>query len=187
MPLHIRRAERADILADALAARLAVPQPDPFAAEVVAVPAKGVERWLTQRLSAVLGVSAGGRDGVAANIRFPSPATLVAEALAACTGIAPEDDPWAHERVVWTLLRVIDRAVAEPWCAVLARHLGAPSRGRDHRIGRRYATAAQLAALFDSYAAQRPALLLDWAAGGDGDGAGGEVPADLRWQPRLWR
>lgn len=187
MPLHIRRAERADILADALAARLAVPQPDPFAAEVVAVPAKGVERWLTQRLSAVLGVSAGGRDGVAANIRFPSPAALVAEALAACTGIAPEDDPWAHQRVVWTLLRVIDRAVAEPWCAVLARHLGAPSRGRDHRIGRRYATAAQLAALFDSYAAQRPALLLDWAAGGDGDGAGGEVPADLRWQPRLWR
>ncbi|WP_157195476.1 exodeoxyribonuclease V subunit gamma, partial [Nocardia tenerifensis] len=54
MPLHIHRAERADILADGLAGLLATPLPDPFAAEVVAVPAKGVERWLTQRLSSVL-------------------------------------------------------------------------------------------------------------------------------------
>src|SRR5690606_26327133 len=80
-----------------------------------------------------------------------------------------------------------DRAVAEPWCAVPARYLGAASDGRDHRIGRRYATAAHLAALFDSYGAQRPELVLDWARGGDGDGAGGRVPEDLRWQPQLWR
>lgn len=187
MPLHIHRAERADTLVDALAARLAVPQPDPFAPEVIAVPAKGIERWLTQRLSGVLGVSEGGADGIAANIDFPSPATLVAGVLAACTGIDPEDDPWARDRLVWPVLRVLDRAVAEPWCAVPARYLGAASGGRDHRIGRRYATATHLAALFDSYGAQRPELLIDWARGGEGDGAGGRVADDLRWQPRLWR
>ncbi|MFI9404810.1 exodeoxyribonuclease V subunit gamma [Nocardia sp. NPDC052316] len=198
MPLHIHRAERADVLADGLAELLATPLPDPFAAEVVAVPAKGVERWLTQRLSAVLGVSgaaafapsfdAAFSDGVAANIQFPSPSGLVATALAAASGVRPEDDPWAGERVVWTLLRVIDASLGEPWCAVLARHLGArdPS-GRDHRIGRRYATAAHLAALFDSYAAQRPRLITEWAAGSDTDGAGNPVPDDLLWQPELWR
>ncbi|WP_194818535.1 exodeoxyribonuclease V subunit gamma [Nocardia sp. XZ_19_385] len=188
MPLHIHRAERADILADSLAALLATPLHDPFAAEVVAVPAKGVERWVTQRLSTVLGVSGGSTDGVAANIRFPSPAALVAEVLAAVGGVRPEDDPWASERVVWTLLGVIDAALPEPWCAVLARHLGASEpTGRDHRAGRRYATAARLAALFDSYAAQRPALINDWAAGADTDGAGQPVPDDLLWQPNLWR
>ncbi|WP_141811158.1 exodeoxyribonuclease V subunit gamma [Nocardia bhagyanarayanae] len=188
MPLHIHRAERADALADALAELLATPQPDPFAAEVVAVPAKGVERWLTQRLSSVLGVSAGGCDGVAANIRFPTPAALVAEALAASAGVAQDDDPWSPQRTVWTLLLVIDAALGEPWCAVLARHLGgADLSGRDHRIGRRYATAAHLAALFDSYGAQRPALIAEWAAGADTDGAGRPVPEDLRWQPTLWR
>ncbi|QBS39817.1 exodeoxyribonuclease V subunit gamma [Nocardia sp. CS682] len=198
MPLHIHRAERADVLADGLAELLATPLPDPFAAEVVAVPAKGVERWLTQRLSGVLGVSgaaafapsfdAASTDGVAANIQFPSPSGLVATASAAASGVRPEDDPWAGERVVWTLLRVIDAALGEPWCAVLARHLGArdPS-GRDHRIGRRYATAAHLAALFDSYAAQRPRLITEWAAGSDTDGAGNPVPDDLLWQPELWR
>ncbi|WP_067843483.1 exodeoxyribonuclease V subunit gamma [Nocardia lijiangensis] len=188
MPLHIHRAERADALADALAELLATPQPDPFAAEIVAVPAKGVERWLTQRLSAVLGVSAGGRDGVAANIRFPSPAALVAEVLAASTGIAQDDDPWSPQRTVWTLLRVIDAALGEPWCAVLARHLGGVDQsGREHRIGRRYATASHLIGLFDGYGAQRPALITEWAAGADTDGAGRRVPDDLLWQPTLWR
>ncbi|MBF6084783.1 exodeoxyribonuclease V subunit gamma [Nocardia cyriacigeorgica] len=188
MPLHIHRGERADVLADALAGLLADPLPDPFATEVVAVPAKGVERWLTQRLSGVLGVSAApGGDGIAANIEFPSPAHLVAEALAAAGGVAPADDPWAHDRVVWTLLRVIDSSISQPWCAVLARHLGLRDGDAGHRAGRRYATAAHLAGLFDSYAAQRPQLIIDWAAGADTDGAGSPVPEDLRWQPTLWR
>lgn len=188
MPLHIHRAERADALADALAELLAVPLPDPFAAEVVAVPAKGVERWLTQRLSTVLGTGDRSTDGIAANIAFPSPSALVADVLAVANGVTPGEDQWAPERVVWTLLRTLDAALAEPWAAVPARHLGAtdPS-GRDHRIGRRYATADHLAALFDSYAAQRPALIADWATGSDTDGAGCPVPDDLRWQPQLWR
>ncbi|MFX0577424.1 exodeoxyribonuclease V subunit gamma [Nocardia nepalensis] len=185
MPLHIHRAERADALAGSLAALLAEPLPDAFAAEVVAVPAKGVERWLTQRLSTVLGVS-GGSDGVAANIEFPSPGALVAEVLAAASGVAPEADPWASEQVVWTLLRVIDASLAEPWSAVLARHLGV-GQPAGHRVGRRYATAAHLAALFESYAAQRPGLIMDWAGGSDTDGAGRAVPDDLLWQPQLWR
>ncbi|NEW39928.1 exodeoxyribonuclease V subunit gamma [Nocardia cyriacigeorgica] len=188
MPLHIHRGERADVLADALAALLSDPLPDPFATEVVAVPAKGVERWLTQRLSGVLGVSApSGGDGVAANIAFPSPGALVAEALAAAGGIAPANDPWAHDRVVWTLMRVIDTSLAQPWCAVLARHLGVRDGESSHRAGRRYATAAHLATLFDSYGGQRPQLIADWVAGADADGAGQPVPDDLRWQVALWR
>ncbi|WP_372586876.1 exodeoxyribonuclease V subunit gamma, partial [Mycobacteroides abscessus] len=51
MALHLRRAERTDMLADGLARLLAVPAPDPFAEELVLVPAKGIERWLSQRLS----------------------------------------------------------------------------------------------------------------------------------------
>ncbi|MBF6463666.1 exodeoxyribonuclease V subunit gamma [Nocardia beijingensis] len=187
MPLHIHRAERADVLARALAGVLTSPLADPLATEVVAAPAKGVERWLTQTLSGVLGAD-GAVDGVCANIGFPSPAALVAEALAAASGVTPAEDPWAPERAVWTLLRVIDGSLSEPWSAVLARHLGARAAvGDEHRVGRRYATAARIAALFDSYAAQRPALITEWAAGLDTDGAGGVIPDDLLWQPMLWR
>ena len=55
MALHLHRAERTDLLADGLGALLADPLPDPFAEELVLVPARGVERWLSQRLSHVLG------------------------------------------------------------------------------------------------------------------------------------
>ncbi|MFI2229129.1 exodeoxyribonuclease V subunit gamma [Nocardia testacea] len=200
MALHIHRAERADALVTALAALLAEPLPDPFDAEVVAVPAKGVERWLTQQLSGVLGASAAAGDGVAANIRFPAPAALVEEISGAISGFGPNEDPWSPDRVVWTLLRVIDESVREPWCAVLARHLGletgdpdpagpeaVPAAGPEHRRGRRYATAARLAALFASYTVQRPALITEWSRGDDTDGTGRPLPDDLGWQPALWR
>lgn len=72
MALHIHRAERTDLLADGLGELLATPLPDPFAEELVVVPARGLERWLSQRLSHVLGRGQGG-DGVCAGVSFRSP------------------------------------------------------------------------------------------------------------------
>jgi exodeoxyribonuclease V gamma subunit len=79
MTLHLHRAERTDLLADGLGALLANPLPDPFAEELVLVPARGVERWLSQRLSHVLGCGTGDGDGVCAGVAFRSPASLIAE------------------------------------------------------------------------------------------------------------
>lgn len=175
----VHRAERSDTLVAALAELLADPAHDVFAPEVVAVPAKGVERWLSQQLST--------RLGVAANIEFPHPNELVADAIAGAQGIAPEEDPWSPSRLVWTLLEIIDDCADEPWCAMLARHLGADGDAEPHRRGRRYSTAETLTRLFTSYGENRPDMLVDWAAGGRSDGAGGCVDEDLTWQVELWR
>lgn len=178
MALHLHRAERTDLLADGLGALLAVPQSDPFAAELVVVPARGVERWLSQRLSHVLG-GGDGAGGVCAGVSFRSPASLIAEI--AGTG---DDDPWSADAMAWALLEVIDASLDEPWCRTLATHLGHFVAGeeRDLRRGRRYAVARRLAALFASYARQRPRLLIEWLAGEPGG-----LDNDLRWQPHLWR
>ena len=61
MPLLLHHATSTGLLADGLAQLLAAPLDDPFAEEVVVVPAKGVERWLTQRLSHRLGAGPAGR------------------------------------------------------------------------------------------------------------------------------
>jgi exodeoxyribonuclease V gamma subunit len=180
--LHVHRAERADALADALGGLLTQPLDDPFAAEIVAVPAKGVERWLAQRLSHRLGAAAGRGDGVCAGIAFPSPAAVVAGAVGGATGIDPEVDPWRPERAVWPLLEIIDESAGEPWCAPLGVHIGA--RDGDVRRSRRHATARHLADLFAAYAAHRPDMLALWRAGG---GVPGDRAADLAWQPELWR
>lgn len=178
MALHLHRAERTDLLADGLGALLAVPQSDPFASELVVVPARGVERWLSQRLSHVLG-GGDGAGGVCAGVSFRSPASLIAEI--AGTG---DDDPWSPDAMAWPLLEVIDASLDEPWCRTLATHLGhfVADEEKELRRGRRYAVARRLAALFASYARQRPRLLVEWLAG-EPDG----LDVDLRWQPHLWR
>ena len=179
MAFHIHRAERTDILADGLGELLATPPADPFAEDLVVVPARGVERWLSQRLSHVLGRGSGS-DGVCAGVAFRSPASLIAEV----TGTR-EDDPWSPEVITWPLLEVIDASLDEPWCHTLANHLGHFSTGpdeRDLRQGRRYSVARRLAGLFSSYARQRPGLPAGWL---DGDTA--DLADDLAWQPELWR
>ncbi|CAN5690592.1 exodeoxyribonuclease V subunit gamma [soil metagenome] len=183
MAFHVHRAERTDLLADSLGALMATPLPDPFAEELVLVPARGVERWLSQRLSHVLGSGTGG-DGVCAGVAFRSPGSLIAE----LTGTT-EQDPWAPDALVWPVLDVIDSSLDEPWCATLAAHLGHFDTGEEAvlRQGRRFATARRVAGLFASYAAQRPQLLIDWAAGQSSDGTGAELDQDLAWQPALWR
>ena len=184
MTLRLHRATRSDVLADGLAAVLRTPLADPFATEVVVVPAKGVERWLSQRLSHHLGADDARGDGVCAGVDFRTPTSLVAE----ITGTRDED-PWSPDALVWPLLAAIDGSLDETWAATLARHLGhgLPPAEADLRVGRRYAVARRLAGLFASYAVQRPALVADWAAGRDTDGAGKPLDGDLLWQAELWR
>jgi exodeoxyribonuclease V gamma subunit len=186
--LHIHRAERADRLVDALARVIADPPADPLAAEVVAVPTRGVERWLVQRLSASLGTSNGRRDGVCANIDFPFPGRLVGGAVAAAVGIDTGADPWLPQRSVWPLLDVVSDCLDQRWLAGLAAHLGADEADVDnHRRARRFSAIRHLADLYDRYGVHRPAMLRAWAAGDDVDGAGAPLPVDVAWQAQLWR
>ncbi|MGZ6788229.1 MAG: exodeoxyribonuclease V subunit gamma, partial [Nocardioidaceae bacterium] len=185
MGFHIHRSERADALVRGLGEVLAAAPDDPFTTDVVAVPSRGVERWIAQSLSSSLGASPGAADGICAGVEFPSPGRLVAGVVAAATGLDPDKDPWAEARLAFALLDVIDACAGEPWCRTLGRHLGLVDGAVDQ--GRRVATAQKLAGLFTSYGAQRPALLRAWAGGDDTDGDGVPLAADLAWQAELWR
>ena len=84
------------------------------------MPTRGMERWLTQRMSAVLGARPGRTDGICANVAFPTPHRLVTDAVAAASGIDPAEDPWLPERAVWPLLDVVGGVPAaspgwRPW------------------------------------------------------------------------
>ena len=191
--LHIHRAERADGLVEALGAVVAEPLDDAMAAEIVAVPTRGVERWLTQRLSARLGARPGHGDGVCANIDFPFPGRLVGGAVAAATGVDRDTDPWLPERCVWPLLDVVDACLGEGWLGTLAAHLGGPAGATNgdeaYRRARRFGAVRHIADLYDRYAVHRPAMLRAWAAGDDTDGGPDPqpLPAEARWQAELWR
>lgn len=188
MTLYLHRAERADRLVTALGDLLSTPLPDPFATEIISVPTRGVERWLSQGLAQRLGASPGRSDGVCIGVSFPSPRRLVARALA---GSADEEDidPWRPHRAVWPLLRVIDGCRDERWAAVLWHYLGAGGSAEldSLRAGRRWSMARHLADLFATYAAVRPNMIDNWSQGGDLDASGCPLPADRAWQAELWR
>jgi exodeoxyribonuclease V gamma subunit len=170
--LYVHRADRADRLLGALADVLGEPLADPFASEIVAVPTRGVERWLTQQLSASLG--AGDRDdGICANVLFPSPRVLIDEIVAAASGFEAEHDPWSPRRLVWPLLEAIDEHLSEDWLSRLRSHLD-PGRGDRSR---RMRVAEHVARLYDSYTVYRPELLNGWFASED----------DEHWEAKLWR
>jgi exodeoxyribonuclease V gamma subunit len=178
--LHIHRADRADGLVEALRDLLAAPPADAFAPDVVSVPTRGIERWITQRLSAVLGTSPARADGVCANVLFPSPARLVGDAVATASGIDPAADPWRPERAVWPLIDVVEDCLGAPWLRFLTDHLGGDAATADPlKRGRRFATVRHLANLFDSYAVHRPDVVREWASMPSG--------ADAHWQAQLWR
>jgi exodeoxyribonuclease V gamma subunit len=167
--LEVHCATRAQTLVDVLSELLATPLADPFASEVVAVPTRGIERWITQRLSSRLGASPDRADGVCANVDFPPPGRLIAEVVAAATGADASIDPWHPERLVWALLATIDAALGEAWIEPLARHF------KNHPE-RRFTRARALAGLFDYYGQVRPTLIRGWADG-----------AENHWQAELWR
>jgi exodeoxyribonuclease V gamma subunit len=186
--LRVHRSHRADDLAAALGDVFADVPADPFTPEVVAVPTRGVERWLTQTLSLRLGARPGRADGVVANVRFPSPRELVEDAVAVACGVDPDNDPWLRGRILWPLLGVVDEGLEQDWLALLAAHLRAvaPSDAEDAPRPR-LAAVRHIAALFDRYAVHRPEMIRAWARGDDVDAAGAPLADDCAWQAALWR
>jgi exodeoxyribonuclease V gamma subunit len=195
--LLVHRSERADYLVEALGDLLLDALDDPMTAEIVAVPTRGVERWLTQRLSHRLGAGPGAGDGICANVQFPFPGSLVREATSIACGFDAETDPWPPERSVWPLIELVDAELCEPYLAPLAAHLRADTseRSGEEETLRRYATVRHLADLYDRYAVHRPDMVLRWAEaladpdGTERTGSAAECSAEGpgAWQAELWR
>ena len=187
--LYLHRSARADHLVDALGDVLMEPLDDPLAREVVAVPTRGVERWVAQRLSHRLGARSGASDGVCANIDFPTPTTLVWMATAAAGGLGgrmPEDDPWAPEHAVWPLLQLVDEHMDDSFLGPLADHLRASCAPTPAGQPRRFATVRHLADLYDRYAVHRPRMVMEWL-GSPGPEVTSGPGTDEAWQAQLWR
>lgn len=183
--LTVHRAERSDALVAALGQQLRAAPADPFQPIIVAVPSRGVERWLAQQLSLVLGAADG--DGVCANVQFPALADVLDDALAqAAPDYADSLTAWQAEHSVWTLHAILQSCdPAEEWCAPLLAQLG--RRADPAGSGRVFAAAAKLSRLFERYGRARPELLLAWRDRRDEQGDSRPLPADLRWQAELWR
>ena len=179
MALHLHRAERTDLLADGLGALLSDPLSDPFAEEVVIVPAKGVERWLSQRLSHVLGRGARCRRGVRRH-RLPQPALADRrnQRHRPRRSVVTGRDGLAAARPRST--------TARPDLVQDAGHPPGPLR--DRVTSANCGKVGAMPSPDDSPGSSRPTPANGRNCSSTGEsGADGDVDSDLLWQPPLWR
>ncbi len=183
--LRVVRATGVDALAEQLVGQLlAAPPADPLAGIEVAVPGRGMERWLVQRLAEDLGRD-GDEAGVCANVGFPFLGSVLQRSIRAVLGDQDgEGDPWQPDRLVWPLLELLDDLPADPDLAPLHTHL---TDGGQPAPARRFPLARRIADLFDRYALYRPDLVRAWTQGAWSGPSGRELPTGVRWQPLLWR
>ncbi len=180
--LHLHASGRIEPLALALASELSATPSDPMSPEWIAVPSEGMRRWLSLELARHLGTSGdGSHDGVAANIVSAFPGSLRTRVLESGRLLGEPDrdeDPWAVDRLVWSVLAALLGQSTDPLIAPL---LDLPDGSS--RFGR----ARRIADLFDRYHVHRPQMVRRWAAGDDVDAAGRPISRHHRWQPHLWR
>jgi exodeoxyribonuclease V gamma subunit len=165
--LHLVHGNRFEDLAARLAEDLAAARRtgaiDVFTPVTIAVPGALVAGGLRLALAR--------QHGIAANLRFPSLETLLAELALR----ARPDWLVLQRRMLQSLLVGLlgdDERLAGEELAPVRRYASAGAA----REVRRVQLAGELAALFTDYALTRPEMVAGWGRG-EGDG----------WQPRLWR
>ncbi len=171
-------------LADALGDVLSEPAADPFSAECILVPGRGVAQWLNMRLCE--------RFGVWANALYLYPRNFVGWALdrvLSKPGEALEAvDP---ERLLWSVFSTLKPLLEGAEFETIRRYVAAdPTEVRYFELCRR------IAYTFDRYATYRPDMLQGWERRRttDRDGLAASQLAlfsgsrdPQAWQPILWR
>ncbi|WP_233590158.1 exodeoxyribonuclease V subunit gamma [Dyella dinghuensis] len=184
--LMVIHGNRQEDLRDLLVAWLQRAPLQPLENEVMLVQSNGIAQWLKMALARP--VDAGGL-GISAAVDVQLPGRFLWQAYRAALGddAVPTTSPFDKSRLVWRLLRLLPQHLGEDSFTPLRNLLG---DGADWR--RRHRLAMQVADQFDQYQVFRADWLEDWEHRNDVlrdtlRNRAFELPAEQRWQPRLWR
>ncbi|XZG69177.1 exodeoxyribonuclease V subunit gamma [Chitinibacteraceae bacterium HSL-7] len=154
----------------------------PLETETVVVFSNGIAEWLKLALA-----SDQHGLGVASALDIQLPSRFLWQAYRAVLGpdAVPKHSPLDKDALTWRLMRLLPSLATQDEFAALAQYLA-----DDATLTRRHQLAGKLADLFDQYQVYRADWLADWAIGQNRltrRGTEYPVPADLAWQPALWR
>ena len=181
--LTLYRSNRAELLAQVLAAQLRLEPPGPLEQIQVVVNTWPTSRWLGEQ------IATGNGAGIAANLRFPFPTSQLRQLVDQWLGGNPASgpDPWRAQNLVWPLLELLPPLLEQPEAAPLQRWLqqrqgNSQLRQLDRPL---WQLARAIADAIDDYGLYRPAMLEAWLGGQAVDSRGQPLPPALLWQPLL--
>lgn len=160
--LYVHHSNRMERLRDRLIEVTARPLADPLAPETVVVQHLGMGRWLALELARY--------RGIAANLRFPFPASFVWEIFTRTLPDVPDTSPFDRAALTWRLMGLLENSPDRPEFEAPRHYL----EGGDAL--KRYQLACRLADVFDQYLVYRPDWIERWEAG-----------EEMHWQAQLWR
>ncbi|CDQ11572.1 Exodeoxyribonuclease V, gamma subunit [Acidithiobacillus ferrivorans] len=175
--------DRLEWLSDAILEWLREHPLQPLEGEIFLVQSNGIAEWLQWTLAA--------HEGICAAVRVALPGRFLWDSYGRVlgTGIVATRSPLDKAPLTWRLMRLLPELLPQPDFAPLRHFLGQSQRPGG-ALERRWQMAAQIADLFDQYQVYRGDWLADWAADQSslrrGDGERMALPADQRWQSRLW-
>ena len=160
---------RLERLALKLAMRIGQRPDDPFIPETIVVQSRGMERWLALEIANL--------SGVAANLQFPFPETLIRTILKAVLPGMSDASAFRRDAMLFGIFESLPSCMdTDPAFEPLKSYLR-----KDDSGVKRLQLAQRIAYLYDQYQVFRPEMVLAWDEGsGTGDG-------HHRWQAALWR
>ncbi|BDH44751.1 RecBCD enzyme subunit RecC [Salmonella enterica subsp. enterica serovar Choleraesuis] len=168
--LRVYHSNRLDVLEEVMAYLVSSqPLDDPFEPEVILVQSTGMAQWLQMALA--------GKFSIAANIRFPLPASFIWDMFVTVLPDVPKESAFTKAGMSWKLMHLLPKYLSRPEFAALGHYL------EEDREGRKLAQlAGRIADLYDQYLVYRPQWLSCWQRG--------ERVPDLGesqiWQAPLW-
>jgi len=170
--LQVYHSNRLELLFEIMCAqRAAHSLSDPFQADQILVANPGIGRWLSLQLS--------DREGIAANIDYPLPASYIWKLYREHLPEVPERSAFNKPRLQWTLMQLLEKLPDTQIYSPLHRYLAAAEA--EQSTLKRVQLAAKIADVFDQYLVYRPDWLMAWERGENPANATGE------WQAGLWR
>ncbi len=167
MSLKIYTSNRIERLVDALAITVSTPLSKTFAAEVIVMQSKGMQRWLAMELAK--------RFGVWANCEYPFPNALVNELFSRVMTVSSSPSIFSKEVMTWRIFEMLPEIITSEPFSLLKSYLSV-----DDSDLKRFQLAGKIADTFEQYTIYRPDMLHAWQEGNI------SKPEEL-WQSLLWK
>ena len=167
-----------------------LPPSDPFQSDIILVQSPGMAQWLQMELAK--------KNGIAANLEFPMPASFVWQLYADNLPEVSLQNPFDKDSMMWRLMRLIPTFLSQDDFAPLRRYLESAPHSEQYK---RYQLCSKIADLFDQYLVYRPEWIFAWEKGEDEVIAAqikaqqtnlnpsllNQIQTNVTWQGTLWR